>query len=81
MLDVNNDIYINGTTEGSTNLSTLAAPQINYGGGTKDGFVSKFSPCVAPILNFTNSGYTCSPVNYVFEFELIGQPPFSIFIA
>ncbi|MBK8625314.1 MAG: SBBP repeat-containing protein [Saprospiraceae bacterium] len=81
VLDVNNDIYINGTTEGSTNLSTLAAPQINYGGGTKDGFVSKFSPCVAPILNFTNSGYTCSPVNYVFEFELIGQPPFSIFYS
>lgn len=79
VVDANDDIFINGSTEGSTNLSTIGAAQISYGGGTRDGFVTKFSPCTSPVLNFINSGFTCSPVNYIFELELTGQPPFTIY--
>lgn len=79
VLNANDDIFINGNTEGSTNLSTMGVVQENFGGGLQDGFIAKFAPCVVPELNFTNSGFTCAPINYIFEFELIGQPPFTIY--
>jgi gliding motility-associated-like protein len=79
VLDANDRIFINGNTEGSTNLSTINAIQTAYGGGPSDGFLAKFAPCTTPVLNFINSGFTCSSVDYVFELELIGQPPFTIY--
>ena len=79
VLNANDDIFINGNTEGSSNLSTIGVVQENYGGGLQDGFLTKFAPCEIPNLNFNNSGFTCSPVDYVFEFELVGQPPFTIY--
>jgi gliding motility-associated-like protein len=81
VIDASDDIFIIGNTEGSTNLSTNQAVQLTYGGGTFDGFITKFSLCTPPVLNFNNSGFTCSPVNYVFEMELIGQPPFTIYYS
>lgn len=81
VFDNEDNIFISGLTEGSTNLSTSGSAQPNFGGGSKDGFVTKFAPCTNPILNFKNSGYACSPVNYVFEFELLGQAPFKIYYS
>jgi gliding motility-associated-like protein len=81
VLDANDDIFINGTTEGSTNLATSGSSQPTYGGAPKDGYIAKFEPCTTPILDFRNSGFSCSLVNYVFEFELTGQPPFTIFYS
>lgn len=81
VLDADDHIFIHGNTQGSTNLATNNAVQTSYGGGMSDGFVTKFAPCTAPVLNFTNSGYTCGPVNYIFELALIGQPPYTIYYS
>ena len=82
VVDGNDHLFVNGYTEGSNNLSaTGTTAQLNYGGGTKDGFISKFAPCTAPMLNFGNSGFACGPVDYVFEFGLAGQPPFTIYYS
>ena len=61
VIDANNDIFICGTTEGSNNLATFGAVQVSYGGGTKDGFVTKFSPCT-PLINInpTSNSPVCA---------------------
>ncbi|MGB4958094.1 MAG: gliding motility-associated C-terminal domain-containing protein, partial [Saprospiraceae bacterium] len=37
--------------------------------------------CVDPILRFNNPGFTCEPVNYVFNLTFEGMPPYTIFYS
>lgn len=43
VVDKNGDIYMVGGTSSASTFPIIAAQQINYGGGQRDGFVSKFS--------------------------------------
>ncbi|MDI1354465.1 MAG: SBBP repeat-containing protein [bacterium] len=58
--DLNGDVYLAGYTETSTGtiIANSSAFQPNYGGGSSDGFLIKFSSCSAPSapVNTTPAG-------------------------
>lgn len=57
--DDNGNIYIAGSTNGSTNLATSNGAQPSFGGGNSDGLVAKFSDCGQININISSNSPIC----------------------
>jgi gliding motility-associated-like protein len=77
-VDSSGYVYISGLTVSTNQVATTGSTQENYGGGTSDGFLARFSPCTDPVLTLLNGGYLCDGSNYVFDFQITGVPPYEI---
>jgi hypothetical protein len=69
VVDANNDFYSVGHTTSTSSISTTGAFQTTFGGGTRDGYFTKFKDCMmltAPTV-ITGSAVVCNGVNALFQ--------------
>ncbi len=69
VVDANNDFYSVGHTTSTSSISTTGAFQVTFGGGTRDGYFTKFKDCSLLTAPTTINGSTvvCNGVNALFE--------------
>lgn len=76
-VDANDQVFLTGVSGSDQDISTDDAHQSQFGGGSNDAFLARFSPCNEPVLDVPNGGYLCSNLPFVLELHFSEAGPYT----